>query len=434
MNNCDLSQLNIDFLKAQLLIGNYKSTINENKKGKELEKIFKYLLIQPENGGKNIKDIEDNQSLFNCNKIPRSFEVSMAGFVLLKQNEESIQHISEISSGNKNYYICELKNYDFYNQNNVEEFKYGEIKIKYNIKQKKFSKGKKKINFDLCSDLKDISKIKMSSIKSGSNIFKKAASIIQNDKDQIEDKIKKKEIKDINEDDYIIYLSQIISFSEYIKNKFNANQNRYPNIIKFSQLKKHKNIFFFHLILIREIDAAFQVINDYNFAKYAEIKEFNIKENSKKIFKKNDILLFEIKDTSMEYTCLECITYNYNVINGYIKTLKKNNEFKDNNFYYMLLQENKGKKNPNLYMNLLNDLRTKIQDNLLVHYYLFEDRRLFGKDFSKMNPRKLEILYLLKEEISFFKEKMRNIEMKFDIIIILLIILIARLLFVIFKK
>ena len=245
MNNCDLSQLNIDFLKAQLLIGNYKSTINENKKGKELEKIFKYLLIQPENGGKNIKDIEDNQSLFNCNKIPRSFEVSMAGFVLLKQNEESIQHISEISSGNKNYYICELKNYDFYNQNNVEEFKYGEIKIKYNIKQKKFSKGKKKINFDLCSDLKDISKIKMSSIKSGSNIFKKAASIIQNDKDQIEDKIKKKEIKDINEDDYIIYLSQIISFSEYIKNKFNANQNRYPNIIKFSQLKKHKNIFFF---------------------------------------------------------------------------------------------------------------------------------------------------------------------------------------------
>ena len=85
-------------------------------------------------------------------------------------------------------------------------------------------------------------------------------------------------------------------------------------------------------------------------------------------------------------------------------------------------------------MNLLNDLRTKIQDNLLVHYYLFEDKRLFGKDFSKMNPRKLEILYLLKEEISFFKEKMRNIEMKFDIIIILLIILIARLLFVIFKK
>ena len=40
MNNCDLSQLNIDFLKAQLLIGNYKSTINENKKGKELRKNF----------------------------------------------------------------------------------------------------------------------------------------------------------------------------------------------------------------------------------------------------------------------------------------------------------------------------------------------------------------------------------------------------------
>ena len=85
----------------------------------------------------------------------------------------------------------------------------------------------------------------MSSIKSESNIFKKAASIIQKDKGQIEDKIKNKKIKDINRDDYINYLAQIISFSEYIKNKFNANQNGYPNIIKFSQLKKNKNIFFF---------------------------------------------------------------------------------------------------------------------------------------------------------------------------------------------
>ena len=61
MNNCDLSQLNIDFLKTQLLIGNYKSAMTENKKGKELEKIFKYLITQPEKEGINIKDIEDSQ-------------------------------------------------------------------------------------------------------------------------------------------------------------------------------------------------------------------------------------------------------------------------------------------------------------------------------------------------------------------------------------
>ena len=33
---------------------------------------------------------------------------------------------------------------------------------------------------------------------------------------------------------------------------------------------------------------------------------------------KNDVLLFEIKDTSMETTYLECIHYNFNVINGYM--------------------------------------------------------------------------------------------------------------------
>ena len=241
MNKSDLSQLNIEYLKTQLLIDNNKSEMTENKKGKELEKIFKYLMTQPENGGTNIKDIEDNQILFNYNKIPRSFEVSMVGFVLLKQKEESTDYISEES--NKGY-SCELKKYDFYNLNNAEEFIYGDIKIKYNIKQMKFYKGKKNILFDICSDLKDISRKKVSSIKSESNIFKKAASIIENDKAELEDKIKKKKIENINEDDYNNYLSKIISFSEYIKNTFNANQNKYANIIKFSQLKK-KIYFFF---------------------------------------------------------------------------------------------------------------------------------------------------------------------------------------------
>ena len=328
MNKCDLSQLNIEYLKTQLLIDNNKSEMTENKKGKELEKIFKYLIAQPENGGVNLKDIEDNQILFNYNKIPRSFEVSMAGFVLLKQKEESTDYKSE---GNNKSYYCELKKYDFYNQNGAEEFIYEDIKIKYNIKQMKFSKGKKNIVMDICSDLKDISRKKGSSIKSGSNIFKKAASIIQNDKAEIEDKMKKNNIENINEDEYNNYLSKIITFSEYIKNTFNASQNGYPNIIKFSQLKK-ENIFFFHLILRREIDAAFQVINDYNFVKYAGIREFNIIENSKKIFEKNDVLLFELKDTSIETTGLECINYNYNVINGYIKAIKKKMSLKILNF------------------------------------------------------------------------------------------------------
>ena len=79
----------------------------------------------------------------------------MAGFVLLKQKEESTDYISE---GSYKSYSCELKNFEFYNLNDDEEFNYGEIKIKYNMKQMKFNKGKKNISFDLCSDLKEISK------------------------------------------------------------------------------------------------------------------------------------------------------------------------------------------------------------------------------------------------------------------------------------
>ena len=260
----------------------------------------------------------------------------MAGFVLLKQKKESTIHINEENNENKNYYFCELKNYDFYNLNDEEEFKYGKkqnkIIIKYNIKQMKFTKGKENISFYLCSDLKDISKKKGNSIKSESNIFKKAASIIRNDKGRIEDKINKKNELNINVDDYYNYLPKIISFSEYIKNKFNINQNGYPNIIKFSQTKIE--ICFFSFNNQKRNWWAFLVLKDYNFVKYAGIREVNINENSRKIFKNNDILLFEIKDTSIEYAGLEFINYNYNVIHGYIKTLKKNNKFKDSNFYY----------------------------------------------------------------------------------------------------
>ena len=142
MNNNNLSQLKIDILRS-LLIGNYNSQITENKKGKELEKVFNYIIIQPENGGEKINSIEYNKSIFNYTKIPRSFQVHIVGLASLEEkNGESKDIKSEQINVDKKYYKCELKQYDFYNED-IVEFKHNGIKIKYDIKNMKYKKGKK---------------------------------------------------------------------------------------------------------------------------------------------------------------------------------------------------------------------------------------------------------------------------------------------------
>ena len=413
MNNYNLSQLKIDILRTQL-IGNNYTIMTENKKGKGLEKVFNYLIIQPENGGEKIKGIENDKSIFNYPKIPRSFKVDMAGFVSLKEkNGESTDIKSEENNEDKKCFICELKEYDFYNEE-VVAFNHNKIKIKYDIKNMKFKRGKKNLSVDFCDDLKDYAK-SLTSVKSNNNIYKKVENFIEQEKNKFKDKLEQKKIK---EEDYVNYLGKIISFSEFIKTNFNGAQIGYPNIIKFAQITKdikdEKNdIFFFHLILRREIDSAVKVLDDYDLVKYSNMEEVQV-INSQNIFKKNDILLFEIKDTSTESQGLQCINLNYNVMNGFIKTLKHKEEFKNCKFYYILIQENKKEKNYNLYADLIKEIQYKIKkNNLCVKFYLFNEDNLFNMNIREINPEKLKILSLLKDEILLFKSKFNNIDEKF---------------------
>ena len=182
-------------------------------------------------------------------------------------------------------YTCKLKQYGFYNDD-IAEFKYNEIKIKYDLKNMKNKEGKKNLSEDFCYDLKDFLK-SLSSLKSNNNIYKKVEYFIEQEKQKFTDKLKQ---KNINEEAYVSYLEKIISFSEFIKTNFNAAQVGYPNIIKFSQVEKDEknNIFFFHVILRRELDSAVKVLDDYDFIQYSNMEEIQV-INSQNIFKKNDV-------------------------------------------------------------------------------------------------------------------------------------------------
>jgi hypothetical protein len=444
MNNYNLSQLKIDILRTQL-IGNNYSIMTENKKGKELEKAFNYLIIQPENGGEKIKSLENDKSIFNYTKIPRSFKVDMAGLVSLEETKGDSTDIKteEISEDNKCIYSCELKQYDFYNEG-IVEFNHNEIKIEYDLENMKYKEGKNNLSEDFCDDLKNYAK-SLATSKTKNNIYRKVENFIGKEKEKFKEKLKQNKIK---EEDYVSYLEKIISFSEFIKTNFNGAQIGYPSIIKFAQIaKEEKNdIFFFHVILRREIDSAIKVLDDYDFIKYSNMEEVQVTTNYQNIFKKNNILLFEIKDTTSESQGLQCINLNYNVMNGFIKALKRKEEFKNCEFYYILIQENKKEKNYNLYADLIKEIQSKIQkDNLYVKFYLFNENNLFNTNIREINPDKLQILSLLKDELLSFKrkfnnfeekiisfeEKINNIDRKFNIIFI---VLIAFLIILFFKK
>ena len=430
MNNYYLSQLKIDILRTQL-IGNNYSIFAENKKGEELEKAFNYLIIQPENGGAKINNIENNKSLFNYSKIPRPFEVAMVGLVSLEEYDgESTDIKSQKMDEEKKCYNCKLREYDFYNIGTVK-FKHNNITIRYNIKDMKYIEGKNNISADFCEHLKDYAKC--SSVKSKSNIFKKAELAIEKDKEKFEKELKQKKF---TKENYVSYLEKIISFSDFIKDNFNGAQLGHPNIIKFAQIENvdKTSIFFFHLILKREIDSAVKVLDDYDFIKYSNMEEVEIC-HSQNIFKKNDILLFEIKDTATEFQGLQCINYNYKVMNGFVKTLKQEEEFKNCEFYYILIQENKKEKGVNLYADLIKEIKTKTRKSILqVKFYLFDETNLFNRNIREMGPDKIRTLYLLKDELLFFRNKFDEIDKKFDKLFYLqFAIIIAVLIILIFK-
>ena len=111
-NSKDLSQLKIELLKKELFGNSIK--MNKSQKGDEFEKLFRYLIMQPENEGTCLKNLENDIKLFNYVKDnKRHFEVHIIGFAKLseKENEGSS---TAISNKYKQSYEYELEKYEFY--------------------------------------------------------------------------------------------------------------------------------------------------------------------------------------------------------------------------------------------------------------------------------------------------------------------------------
>ena len=149
-------------------------------------------------------------------------------------------------------------------------------------------------------------------------------------------------------------------------------------------------------MFVREMAGAYKVISKYNVSKTARIYEkiFDKKKN-KKFLVKNDVLLFELKDNKAINYCLNCMHDNYDVLNGYIKILKNKKRFKN---------------------------------------IFFHNGHILGQNYNKMNPEKLNILYLLNDEFSEIERKFEFITLKANIIIFSLFILIILIITLFFKK
>ena len=252
-------------------------------------------------------------------------EVDMVGFVKAKQNL-----ISE-SSNSLNKQKFEFVNYDFYDKETIV-INYENIKFQYNVKNLNF-KPKELIEIDLCSELKDIGKKHGSN--TSSNLFERAKNTINNDNKILEKIIEKRKV-----DNKLLlnnYINTIMEFSIYIKNEFNSAQRGLPNLMRFIQIKtkkkeENKEIFMFHITFKRDLDGGYRVKAQYNFEQVSGLKElncYNNKTNEKKNFINNDILLFELKDSTIENIAYDCLRKNYKVLNGYIKILKKKKEFQN---------------------------------------------------------------------------------------------------------
>lgn len=209
-------------------------------------------------------------------------------------------------------------------------------------------KPKELIEIDLCSELKDIGK--KHGNNTSSNLFERAKNTINNDNKILEKIIEKRKV-----DNKLLlnnYINTIMEFSIYIKNEFNSAQRGLPNLMRFIQIKtkkkeENKEIFMFHITFKRELDGGYRVKAQYNFEQVSGLKElncYNNKTNEKKIFINNDILLFELKDSTIENIAYDCLRKNYKVLNGYIKILKKKKEFQNCQFFYIGIQERKKQK------------------------------------------------------------------------------------------
>ena len=399
-----IEKLKIEYLKMNLAgkaIKNYSE-----QKGYGFENSFNYYISQPENGGDLVENLEENISLFNYRKEPRRFEVHMIGFTELKENNGKI----EISSFN----------YDFYEKKKIE-LKHENTEIKYDALNMAFARGKEFISLDIAEKLKTIAREDISDKSiSGCNIFERAQIAINKDKGEI---MQKRFQNKISKKIVLNYIQKLIFFSGYLKNNFNNAQKRFPNIIKFVKVNSNtinldaeKEIYLFHASFIREIDCAYKVKKEYDFLKYSGLKEFNLNElEEPTIFKANDILLFELKDSPIDNTALKCLNYNYNVLNGHIKLLKKDPAFKDCRFFYIGIQEAKSEFVRIFDFNVCEEIRKKESSGCLkVKLFLFVEGKIFNKDFRKENPEKMKILDLLKDERQKINDKINGLEIRLD--------------------
>ena len=400
-NNLDLLfDLNIQYLKNQL-----KGEPVNMQKGVQFEEAFNLCITNARYNGNCLEDLNDNYTLFNNRSNPKSFQIDIVGLAEVKENNDDIStNTEETDKTYSKNYKWDFFKYDFYDENKTVKMLYENITIVYKIKKKQFTKKtKNNINLDLCEKIKEIGK--NNATRSISNVFERAKSTFNE-----EEKIKSifKEKYDINK--LKIYYNELLSFSFILKNRFNHAQKGYPNIIKFSQINGKEQLYFFHATFIREIDGAYKVISNYNLNKAAGIDEKIFDQKKKKnIFVKNDVLLFELKDSKKKNYCLDCMLDNYEVLNGYVKILKNKNEFKDSEFYYIGVQEGEEEAKEN-------DVKSHNirEDKLKIKLFFFHNNKIFGENYNEMNIEKLKILNLLKDEFSEIEKKIEKVDKKFD--------------------
>lgn len=457
LNNL-IEKLKIEKLKYQLI--GKATKMSSDKSGYKLEEVFRNLIIKPENGGENLKSLEENKILFNENNSQRQFHCSMIGFIEFSQlnnlaksldlmlnnfeNQENSLNQKNIDELQK---YLKLVNYEVCEQNkDSTEIKYNNMSFNYDIKNKKIEGNNINTIFDIIDDIKffgkkskkstddksELNSLKSYNTKDSENIFIKIYKLIKEPNFNNEKKFKKKELINLTKEDLINYVGKINLFAIFMKKKFNKFQNGWPIILKFAKLninqnmeKEEKEVFIFHIIFKRELDSAFMVLKDgYDFIQFSGLKEIKIsKEKEEKlIFNKNDICLIELKDIDKRYDkeLINCILYNYDILNLYVKYLKTKNEFKNCNFFYVGIQ-NKINENNSDIVDILNKIENKSKDNLLkVKLFYFENDEIFNIKFREFVPenspitrnefekikKKLKELDNLKQDIKYMKTMM----------------------------
>ena len=413
MINDELLKINIEFLKMNLAGEAITASNKTNKKGTKLEDYFRYCIIRPENGGDCLEDLENNSSLFNYTKEKRKFDIDMIGFVQIK-------NIYNSGTVSKDINLVQYKCYE--PEKGQIYLNYMGTNIEYNSKNMKF-KQNKMISLDIIDQCHNLTRVYSNQTSSSDrNFFQKVNNLINQ---------KKISIKDgdnviIPPDELTTYLNNGKEFLEIIKKEFNSAQKGYPTMKKFVKViietepeKSKKDLYMFHITFRRELDAAFRVKQNYDFVKFSGFKESHIYDSEDKIiFKENDILLFELKDTTFSNTVATFINKNYYVLNSHIELLKEKDNFKNCRFFYIGVQE---QNNQNVSNNNINNGKNEVYEkirkkqeksSLKVKLFEFINDTIFHVDLKLVDPEKLKYLYVLKDEFDEIRSNKINTDNK----------------------